>query len=49
LGAGKFPGESWSVKTPDELGGDASKVKKLFSIWSFKDDAPQFGLLIQKW
>jgi CubicO group peptidase (beta-lactamase class C family) len=46
LGAVEFPGESWSVKTPDELGVDASKVEKLFNL-SFEDDATQSVVLIK--
>ena len=46
LSAKEFPGESWSVKTPDELGVDASKVEKLFDL-SFQDDATQSVVLIK--
>ncbi len=46
LSAKEFPGESWSVKTPDELGIDASKVEKLFDL-SFQDDATQSVVLIK--
>ena len=45
LSAKEFPGESWSVKNPDELGIDASKVEKLFDL-SFQDDATQSVVLI---
>ena len=46
LSAKEFPGESWSVKNPDELGIDASKVEKLFDL-SFQDDATQSVVLIK--
>ena len=46
LSAEEFPGESWSVKNPDELGIDASKVEKLFDL-SFEDDATQSVVLIK--
>ncbi len=46
LSAKEFPGESWSLKTPDELGIDASKVEKLFDL-SFEDDATQSVVLIK--
>ena len=46
LSAKEFPGESWSVKNPDELGIDASKVEKLFDL-SFEDDATQSVVLIK--
>ena len=46
LTAEEFPGESWSVKNPDELGIDASKVEKLFDL-SFQDDATQSVVLIK--
>ncbi len=46
LSAEEFPGESWSVKNPDELGIDASKVEKLFDL-SFQDDATQSVVLIK--
>ena len=46
LSAKEFPGESWSVKNPDELGVDASKVEKLFDL-SFQDDATQSVVLIK--
>ena len=46
LSAKEFPGESWSVKDPDELGIDASKVEKLFDL-SFQDDATQSVVLIK--
>ena len=46
LSAKEFPGESWSVKDPDELGIDASKVEKLFDL-SFRDDATQSVVLIK--
>ena len=46
LSAKEFPGESWSVKDPDELGIDASKVEKLFDL-SFEDDATQSVVLIK--
>ena len=46
LSAEEFPGESWSVKTPAQLGVDASKVEKLFDL-SFEDDATQSVVLIK--
>jgi len=46
LTAEEFPGESWSVKNPEELGVDASKVEKLFDL-SFQDDATQSVVLIK--
>ena len=46
LSAEEFPGESWSVKTPAQLGVDASKVQKLFDL-SFEDDATQSVVLIK--
>ena len=46
LTAEEFPRESWSVKNPDELGIDASKVEKLFDL-SFQDDATQSVVLIK--
>jgi len=46
LTAEEFPGESWSVKNPDELGIDAIKVEKLFDL-SFQDDATQSVVLIK--
>ena len=46
LSAKEFPGESWSVKNPDELGIDASRVEKLFDL-SFQDDATQSVVLIK--
>ena len=46
LTAEEFPGESWSVKNPDELGIDALKVEKLFDL-SFQDDATQSVVLIK--
>ena len=46
LSAKEFPGKSWSVKNPDELGVDASKVEKLFDL-SFQDDATQSVVLIK--
>ena len=46
LSAKEVPGESWSVKNPDELGIDASKVEKLFDL-SFQDDATQSVVLIK--
>ena len=46
LSAKEFPGESWSVQNPDELGIDASKVEKLFDL-SFQDDATQSVVLIK--
>jgi len=46
LSAEEFPGESWSVKNPDELGIDALKVEKLFDL-SFQDDATQSVVLIK--
>ena len=46
LSAKEFPGESWSVKNPSELGIDDSKVEKLFDL-SFQDDATQSVVLIK--
>ena len=46
LSAKEFPGESWSVKNPSELGVDDSKVEKLFDL-SFQDDATQSVVLIK--
>ena len=46
LSAKEFPGESWSVKNPGELGVEASKVEKLFDL-SFQDDATQSVVLIK--
>ncbi len=46
LSAKEFPSESWSVKNPNELGIDASKVEKLFDL-SFQDDATQSVVLIK--
>ena len=46
LSAKEFPGESWSVKNPSELGVDDSKVEKLFNL-SFQDDATQSVVLIK--
>ena len=46
LSAKEFPGESWSVKNPSELGVDESKVEKLFDL-SFQDDATQSVVLIK--
>ena len=46
LSAKEFPGESWSVKNPGELGVEAAKVEKLFDL-SFQDDATQSVVLIK--
>ena len=46
LSAKEFPGESWSVKNPGELGVEASKVEKLFDLY-FQDDATQSVVLIK--
>ncbi len=46
LSAKEFPGNSWTVKNPSELGIDASKIEKLFDL-SFQDDATQSVVLIK--
>ncbi len=46
LSAKEFPGNSWTVKNPSELGIDASKIEKLFDL-SFQDDATQSVVLVK--